>query len=512
MFGQQRNYPLNWEWSLEYEKNRKIIQSQPDKKTSTTDLPDTIQDASCFKPYIVSIKTPEKDTSRSLFIRKLKKESLFIIRDTADKFLLAIDPLFTFEYGKDQFDSYYKNTRGVLFRGDIGSGFSFESSFYENQATFVEYIKKFNDTYLVVPGQGRWKKFKENGYDFAMASGYISYSPGKHFNFQVGHGKHFVGDGYRSLLLSDNAFNYPFARITSTFGKVQYTNVYAVLMNLTDGGVNTPPGTERLFQKKAASFQFLNWNIHKQMQLALFQGLIWQASDTMNRQHLNLAYASPVIYTAAISEGLAGSNNVLLGATLKLKITRTLSMYGQYMLDETGLGSNEHLKNGIQIGIKYFDVATIKNLHLQLEVNGASPYAYSAKDPAQSYSHYNQALAHPLGSNFNEGIALLNYRIGDFFTQLKINYANTGIDYSNDNYGNNIFLSDTSNIPIGYNWSERQLTIYDFQIGYLINPSTNLNIIAGISNRSSVSPIENSQTNFMYFGIRTSLTNVYYDF
>lgn len=61
-----------------------------------------------------------------------------------------------------------------------------------------------------------------------MASGYVSYSSNKHFNFQVGHGKHFVGDGYRSLLLSDNALNYPYARITSTFGKLQYTNLYAV--------------------------------------------------------------------------------------------------------------------------------------------------------------------------------------------------------------------------------------------------------------------------------------------
>ncbi len=516
-FGQQKNLPLNREWSLQNDKYHSSYSNKNDTIHPPTH-PDSVlyrDNSSCFKPLIICHERKKDTAPKSLFIRKLKKENLILIRDTSDKFLLSVDPLFNFEYGKDLADSsrsFYKNTRGILVRGDIGSDFSFESSFYENQATFVDYISQFNNTYLVVPGQGRWKKFKDRGYDFAMASGYLSYSPGRHFNFQLGHGKHFVGEGYRSLLLSDNSFNYPYARITTSFGKFQYTNLYASFMNLTAGGVTTPPGTEKLFQKKAANFQFLNWNIHRQIQIGFFQGLIWQASDSSNKNHLTLAYASPLIYTAALTEGLKGDNNVLLGLTLKLKITHSLSMYGQYMIDDLGKEYNEHFKNGIQIGVKYFDVATIKNLHLQLEVNGASAYAYSATKPSQSYTHYNQALAHPLGSNFNEGIAILNYRIGDFFTQVKFNYASSGVDYANENFGNNIFQSDTSNIPFGYNWAERKLIILDAHIGYLINPSTNLNIFAGISNRNSTSPIENSQTNFVYFGIRTSLSNVYYDF
>jgi len=456
---------------------------------------------------------------RTLY-KKFKEESLFIISDTTDKFHLTIDPLFNFEYGKDYADSSessYKNTRGVLVKGDIGSKFSFESSFYENQATFVDYIDDFNNTYLIVPGQGRWKKFKKNGYDFAMASGYISYSPNKHFNFQVGHGKHLIGDGYRSLLLSDNAFNYPFARITTSFGKLQYTNVYASFMNLTDGGVTTPPGTERLFQKKAASFQFLSWNVHKRIQLGFFQGLVWQANDSTNRQCLKLSYASPIIYTAALSEGLKGKNNVLLGTTLKLKITNSISLYGQIILDDIAKTKiSLHNKTGFQAGAKYFDVFGAKNLHLQMEYNQVRPYAYAHSSPSQSYTHYNQSLTHPLGANFKETIAFLNYRLGDFFTQVKVNYAIIGKDSIGRNYGNTIFNSD-DNAYYGINSEMGQglktkLRIIDFHIGYLVNLSTNFNIVAGISNRSSVNTLENSQTNFIYFGIRTSLSNVYYDF
>lgn len=515
-FSQHKNLPLNREWALEHERIRTEIFRKKDSinfPTTFNELP-SHDSSSCFRPLIIRVKEKTVHTKHSGFRRKLREESLVILKDSADKFLLTIDPLFNFEYGRDQADSsrsFYKNTRGILVNGNIGSQFSFESSFYENQATFVDYLKDFNDAYLVVPGQGRWKKFKDNGYDFAMASGNISYAPNKHFNFQIGHGKHFVGDGYRSLLLSDNTFNYPFARITSTFGKFQYTNLYASFMNLTSGGVTTPPGTERLFQKKAANFQLLSWTVHKRVQLGFFQGLIWQASDSLNRQCLKLPYASPVIYTAALTEGLRANNNVLLGATFKLKFTNSVSFYGQYMMDDWG-GTFTHYRSGLQLGLRYFNVFGLKNLHLQAETNSVTAYSYASTLPAQSYTHYNQALAHPLGADFRETVAILNYRLGDFFTQVKFNYATAGVDHGGMNYGGNIFSSDTSGIPFDINWAHRELIIFDFHIGYLVNPSTNFNVFAGLSNRSNISPFENSQTNFVYFGIRTSLNNVYYDF
>jgi hypothetical protein len=533
-FSQQKNLPLNREFNVLKGNTEGFISSSKshiDTSTITAcgysiwRTPPVKYNffSSCFKPHIAPPTTNNNTLNHSLFRRKLAEENLFIVSDSTSKFHLSIDPLFNFEYGKDLANSsklFYKNTRGILVRGDIGSKFFFESSFYENQATFVEYIQKFNDTYLVVPGQGRWKKFKNNGYDFAMVSGYISYSPNHHFNFQIGTGKHFVGDGYRSLLLSDNAFNYPFARITSSFGKFQYTNLYASFMNLTDGGVKTPPGTERLFQKKAANFQLLSWNVHKRIQLAFFQGLVWQANDSMNRQHLNFNYFSPIIYNAAISEGLKGRNNVLIGTTIKLKITNSISLYGQYMMDEFSSTKNSlHNKTGFQVGAKYFDVFKIKNLHLQMEYNQVRPYSYAHATPSQSYTQYNQPLAHPLGANFKESIIFLNYRIGDFFTEVKMNYTIIGKDSIGRGYGNTVFRSDNNSIygPNSTNNKMGQglktiLKIFDVHIGYLINPSTNLNIVLGISNRSFINKIENSQTNFVYVGFRTSLNNVYYDF
>ena len=306
----QQNIPLNRQWGLDAEKKY-----QQDSSTII----------SGFKPYVRTPEHPERDKTSSVFYRKLKKESLLIVRDSADRFYMTIDPLFNLEYGTDLSDStgekLYKNTRGFLLRGCIGEKFAFESSFYENQATFARYIDEYiistdnlfpsvpKYAYNVIPGQGRSKKFKTNGYDYAMASGMISYSPGKLFNIQVGHGKHFIGDGYRSLLLSDNAFNYPFARITTTYKNIQYTNLYTSFMNLTSGGDKIPPGIERLFQKKTGSFQLLSIGLWKRLNIAIFQGMIWEASDSTNRQHLNFNTFNPLIGVNALSYGLRHKNN-----------------------------------------------------------------------------------------------------------------------------------------------------------------------------------------------------------
>ena len=196
-------------------------------------------------------------------------DHLIHIKSKTGKYEFKVDPLLNIELGKAEYDTTKSqristNTRGFIASGSIGKNFYFETLFSENQSKFPIYISNFNNQTKIVPGQGRYKVFKITGYDYAFSSGFISYQPIKKLNIQVGHGKQKIGNGYRSLLLSDNAFNYPYIRITSEWlkGKLQYTNIYAVLMNLTTGGAITPKNTEPLFQKKAVSFQYLSYNIN----------------------------------------------------------------------------------------------------------------------------------------------------------------------------------------------------------------------------------------------------------
>ena len=298
-------------------------------------------------------------------------------------FKFRLDPILNLEIGKDVKDTIdkklFNNTRGFIASGSIGNDFYFETIFAENQSRFPNYISNNANATTVIPGQGRWKTFKTNGYDYAFSSGFFSYQALKNLNIQVGHGKQKIGNGYRSLLLSDNAFNYPYARLTQQWfkGRMQYSNIYAVLMNLSPASIIPTKNAERLFQKKAASFQYLSINASKFLNVGFFQGLIWQAGDNKNNQHIDWEYFNPLIYSNIARFGLNNKNNILVGADLKFKITNKLNIYGQFMADN--LSDTTKLGNslGYQVGLNYFDVLGIKNLFFQAEYNFVNEGSYT---------------------------------------------------------------------------------------------------------------------------------------
>ena len=94
-----------------------------------------------------------------------------------------------------------------------------------------------------------------------------------------------------------------------------------------------------------------------------------------------------------------------------------------------------------------------------------------------------------------------------------------GADSSSFNYGGNIFKPDNS-FPGSQNLNNIQTTqgvkstliVEDMHVGYLLNPTTNFNIVVGITNRTEQTNKITNNTQLVYFGIRTSLTNLYYDF
>lgn len=552
-YAQQKNIPLSndADWLVNYLQESYIIMPPLNIKGDASVLdsfPYRIH--SSFKPlfedefsfskysFLGSKFVNQKDTiKKHWLIRKLKHESLVNVNDTADKFKLNIDPLFNFTFSKDRYavnnDQLYTNTRGVWVRGDIGEKFSFETSFFENQSVLPEYLNKFASTNLVVPGQGRWKSFKKNGYDYAMASGYISYSPSRRINIQLGHGKHFVGDGYRSLLLSDNAFNYPYLRITTNYKKLQYTNLYCLLQNLNFGGVTAPLGTEPLFQRKAAAFQYLNWYINKKYSVGIFQGMIWEASDKNNQLNLNLNYFNPLILVNSGIYGLSNKNNILLGLNAKAYLIKNVYAYGQFVLDDFNTSAGNPTgasKYGYQIGIRGFDIAGIKNLNALAEYNVVQPFTYAHADSNQSYTHYNQSLTHPLGAAFNELLVKANYRYNDFFVSAKFIASstqnnlmkNSTTSYLND-FGNNVLTSDWNALNIGGNATSSSLNIntkmYDISLGYIINRITNMQIAIGFMSRTldglpdkSVLTNKTPFTELTYISLKTNIQNLYNDF
>lgn len=433
---------------------------------------------------------------------KIFFDHLIHIKSKTGKYEFKVDPLLNIELGRASYDTANSqristNTRGFIASGTIGKDFYFETLFAENQSFFPYYIANINKQTKVVPGQGRYKVFKTTGYDYAFSSGFISYQPFKRLNIQLGHGKQKIGNGYRSLLLSDNAFNYPYIRITSEWlkGRLQYTNIYAVMMNLTTGGAKTPPHTENLFQKKAASFQYLSYNVNKRINIGLFQGMIWNAADSMNRQHLEWQYFNPVIFTNLGFYGLNNKNNIVIGANANVKITSKISAYGQFMGDDFSNTSKLGNAFGYQVGIKYFDAFFLKNLMLQVEYNDVAEGSYNSPLSAysnQSYSHYNQPLGYTLGYG-KELVLLGDYKYKRFFLNAKLNLQWLTLN-KYDLYNN---------------------TYTACKLGYTINTAYNFNVSLGYNYRSQdfyAFSASNNKTTFYTLSFKSNLYNTYYDF
>lgn len=509
-FGQSDYLPLN-----RYSNN---------KIESNIDLDDNFHTS--IKPFFLpEVKSSfEIDSMYSILTTKRHNKIIDVVLNhhfakvDTGIFRLYVDPLFDFQPGYDLYDNkkVFINTRGVLINSNISEKFSVSSSLLETQASFISYQDSFIRTNLVVPGQGRIKSFGK-GYDYNLGSAHISYSLDKHFNFQFGHDKNFIGDGYRSLLLSDNAINYPFFKISTNIWKLKYVNIFAAMQNLQISNQG-----DKLFPRKYIAAHYLSWNIVRRLNIGFFEAIISAGQDALGRRSFDINYLNPVIFYRSV-EGVIGSNdNALMGLNLKYKFLKKSYIYGQLLADEilleeikaqNGWWANKH---AFQLGVKFFDLFKIDNLYFQTEYCYVRPYTYSHRDNLQSYGNLNQPLAHPLGANFYESVTILSYYYKRWYFEVKLNYAAYGGDTLTSNYGKNVFLSNDSRENNYGNFVAQglktNLMYREFFVSYLINPQINMLIQLSISNRIQIDEVSKQQSNFIYLSFKTSLFNYYYDF
>ena len=517
------NIPLT---QLEYFKYSNILDQAENSHTS-------------MKPYTYSevgnyvnldAKKSQLLKSKSTwFGKKLLNEHMANVR--GKDYWFTVDPIVDLQVGKDSDDiETFNNTRGIQINGGLGKNLNFSTSFYESQGRFASYFNEYAESIkpdggnpAIIPGRGIAKRFKEDAYDYPVAEAYLSYTPSKYFNFQLGNGKNFIGDGYRSLFLSDVASPYTFFKINTSFWKIKYTNIF---MSLQD--VRPELTVDGAYKKKYMAMHYLSWNVSKKLNLGLFETVIW---DNANDRGFDASYLNPLIFYTAVEFGTGSrAGNSLLGLSLKYK-HKNISLYSQFLIDEfrisevtssNGWWGN---KNGLQIGAKFYNAFKVENLFLQVEHNAVKPYTYSHDELNYNYGHNNQPLGHLWGSNFNETIAIAQYTKGRWFANAKIVIGKKGFDFSdgtdNFSYGGNIYRDNDNRVSdygneIGQG-NEASIAIADLQLGYLVNPATNLKLFAGVTARNfePVNPSTNfkaSNTTWITLGLKTDVFNWYFDF
>ena len=195
-----------------------------------------------------------------------------------------------------------------------GKKIGFVFNYLGGNSLFPGYIDTVLHKTHMAPGIGH--AFSSGrSYSYQNYFGYLSYSPNKVFNFQLGKDKHFLGDGYRSMFLSDNASNYPFFKIQAHVWKIKWMNLFTVMTDAT-----APTGLEKDFKLKYASIQYLSWNVNSWLNLNFFEGIVWQGNDTNRTRGFDVNYLNPLLFYRPTEYSLGSSDNAFLGSGFKIKL------------------------------------------------------------------------------------------------------------------------------------------------------------------------------------------------
>jgi len=432
-------------------------------------------------------------------------------------FDLVINPVIqvTVSKEKDNSESLFQNTRGLTLCGRIANKIGFATYLTDNQERLPFYVRDFVSARKAVPGAGFYKDFKTTGYDYFDARGYLTFNVTKYIDVAFGYDRNFIGNGHRSLFLSDVGNSNLFLKLNTRIWKFNYQNLFMELHNADNRS------GDRLIGKKYAAMHHLDVAVTKWLNVGLFEGVVFGRPN-----RFDFGYLNPIIFYRSVEQQNGSFDNSVAGLDVKANLPHKIQVYGQLMLDEFLLSEIKNNRGwwankwGLQFGAKYIDAFGIPNLDLQLEHNRVRPFTYSHRDSVANYTHYNQPLAHPLGANFREWIAIARYQPAPKWqiTGKLIAYTQ-GRDSSDRSFGSNIFYP---NVPpfrqadfgyeIGSGW-KTSVFIGSFLVSYEWKENLFFELSALVRKQETkTAPIVSGNTAVISFGLRWNMHHREFDF
>jgi hypothetical protein len=455
------------------------------------------------------------DTARSWLHRALFTEHGVSIKNK--EYTFYADYLTDLQAGRDLINKQttYLNTRGYQAGGTVGANFFFYTSGYENQGKFANYEAAYITKTGMIPGQAYDRNFL--GYnDWSYVTAMMGYAPSKNFNIALGEDKTFIGDGYRSILLSDYATPYPLLRLTFNLGKnVQYMAMWSYMEDQNAVQFNSFGNNRR----KWGAFHYIDWNITNRASIGFFNAIIDEEANDQGKLHgFDVNYVDPIYFSSSLGPSGAGTapDHTLIGFNGKYKILDKTTIYGQLLFDQSLSATDNSSGNAWQLGFKGSDLLKVKGLNYLVEYNTVAPYTYSNQNPIVNYTQFSEPLGDPLGANFKELLGIINYSIGRFDLQGEADYAKYGLNVGNINYGQEITLADNINIPAGGVTTGQGLATTlkyaEGTVAYIINPKYNFRLEIGAILRQEKNSQTNTKTALLTIGLRSSFRDLYHDF
>ncbi len=347
-----------------------------------------------------------------------------------------------------------------------------------------------------------------NRYNYTDIRGRVSYTPNKVFNFQTGIDHTFLGEGNRSMFLSDYGKPYPFAQIRTKFWRVEYMLLYQFLKE--DAPHNN-------WKSKYGSTHVLSYNATKWLNISIFESVLFMPKDTTLNRGFDAEYLNPIVFFRPQEYALGSSDNTFLGLQVSIKHKKQ-TLYSQVIIDDFDIhemiSGNQWWANkfGGQVGLKGITQSKGTLLFYRVEVNFAKPYLYSHASSSQNYGNQGTVLAHPYGGNFYELLGEIKRQKKKWIFKLFANYHLYGADYSDTvSYGGNIYASYNSHPNKYHNYIGQGIKTngvkFLFSVGYLFDKKSNLQVFA--ENHFQGNTYYNIPGYQLVVGIRSCLWNDY---
>ena len=449
------------------------------------------------------------------FTQTLFKKHLIELK--GQDYYLTISPMFDFSRGKDDQDtnnrSLFQNTRGFHVEGDLFNNFSFSTSFYENQGRYTEYESDYysslgelypkpDSSYqtqnAVIPGGGRTKPFKGDGFDYAYAIGVMTFMPVKQLTLSAGNNMHFVGDGHRSLLLSDNSYGAPYLRADwKITPKWRFSYMRSRLLNLLRRPASG--SVESYYESKGYSVNYLTYLPSEFIHISLFEGSVWNRGDSITSQPSHPLFYNPIPVLSGVLLDDPHEISSLLGINFGAQIAQSHRVYGQLAVNNFQFD-----KMAFQLGYRGYNFFGLNDFMIQLEYNNVPDKFYVSENPRLNYAQFNLPLAHVKGNGFQEFILRSNYEYKRIYLDV------SAVFYFLEEYSS-ISLLPSHSVSITAIPASHSIQNTTIEFGYRFNRKVNLTLFGAATLRST-SEKTITGTRLFTIGLRTSILNHYNDF
>lgn len=296
-------------------------------------------------------------------------------------------------------ESYASFDSVFNYRASIGVGMSFQNKRWYSRSQFLsgwstrETIDQEHPAFM--------PQHNHSYYWFNDIRTRTHFRASKNMDLSFGIDNHFIGEGYRSLLLSNQNAPAPFVMMRVNFWKLEYGLLYqAYHENDTAGNI-----------WKFNAQHYLSWNATKNFNITLLEQVLFQPKDGPFVRGFDVEYLNPIVFFRPQEYSLGSSDNVILGLQTSYKMGKH-KIYGQLSLDEFVLDEIKNKtrwwanKYGAQLGVR----GTTGNFSYLVEGSVIRPYTYSHVNSGQNVGNMGLAAGHPLGSNFAELLSVVSFR------------------------------------------------------------------------------------------------------